>query len=136
MRTTGGCIMQLLATAFCIVAVASGQAYGDTPPKPGKIIVTTPPIEPFKGRVDGFFLVAFEHARLHWLGDKKIRPDDKKLENYRVSFQLKKREIVVTFVPKLDGEPGRMGGVSRFGREVAYRLRRKDYSLIERYFGE
>ena len=127
---------RLALMVVCMSVVASSQVYGDNSPKTGKMIVTTPPIEPFKGRVDGFFLVAFEHARLHWLGDKKIRPDDKKLENYRVSFQLKKREIVVTFVPKLDGEPGRMGGVSRFGREVAYRLRRKDYSLIERYFGE
>ena len=127
---------RLALMVVCMSVVASSQVYGDNSPKTGKMIVTTPPIEPFKGRVDGFFLVAFEHARLHWLGDKKIRPDDKKLENYRVSFQLKKREIVVTFVPKLDGEPGRMGGVTRFGREVAYRLRRKDYSLIERYFGE
>lgn len=61
----------------------------------------------------------------------------KKLENYSVEITQNSNTISIYFIPKYESnKPGfvTVGGESKYGREVKYEIRRKDFKIMKRLF--
>lgn len=60
----------------------------------------------------------------------------KKIQNYSVEISYTSATIVVHFVPKIEFNPhlAQKGGETKFGREMSYEIRRKDFKILKRLY--
>jgi hypothetical protein len=85
--------------------------------------------------VNGQYLKAFLVAHQAFEVDVDIPQEKKKIDNYRVIFSQQDGEIIVLFLAvRLPSELSLKGGSSTFGKDVRYRVRKKDYQIISKNF--
>ena len=86
-------------------------------------------------RVEGSLLKAFSVAYDAFLKDPLISSDQKKIENYSVTFRESSQTYIVYFGAHFaPGEKPHPGGSTQLGKDVQFRISKKSFKIEERLF--
>ncbi|SRR5258708_32505157 len=90
-----------------------------------------PVVSNLTGRYLKAFVVAYEAFRI----DRDVSPDKRKIENYEIQLRETQEYYFVFLLAKRSpAERNMKGGSSSLGQDVMYRIRRRDYRIMERTF--
>jgi hypothetical protein len=93
------------------------------------------PLPPAESSVSGEYMKAFLVAHKAFTEDPSIHVNKRLIENYDIEFRQDAESYRVLFVAKrLSSESELSGGSSQLGRDVQYRINKKDYRLVGRNF--
>lgn len=84
---------------------------------------------------DGSVLKAFNITYQAFKSNPDFKKEERNIENYRVFISQDTLVYVILFHPKkLPGEETRPGGRSKLGRDVEYRVGKKDFKIVSRVY--
>jgi len=93
------------------------------------------PLPPVDVAISGEYLKAFSVAYEAFRNDVEIPEQKRKLENYRIEFRQKGDAYLMLFSAKrLPSESDIVGGESELGKDVLYRVSKRDYRMLGRNF--
>jgi len=98
-------------------------------------IYQDPLAQPAEVSVTGEYMQAFLVAYEAFQKDVDIPREKKRIENYSIEFRQNSMSYTIFFFAKR-GEAERLspGGESSLGKDVSFRIRKKDFQVIDRLF--
>jgi len=85
--------------------------------------------------VPGELMKAFIVAYEAFLKDPEIPKEKRRIENYDIGLSQEGEYYMVFLAPtRRPGEPMRPGGSTELGKAVRFKIRKKDYQVIDKLF--